>query len=55
MDRINLEILDYIQDSDLDEHIKSFFIGAIIYEMRNPDKMRFKDSYNSLIESSISW
>ena len=55
MDKINLEIIEYIQNDDLDENIKSFFINAIVYEMRNPERMRYKETYNSLIERSISW
>lgn len=53
MSRINLEIIEYIQNADFDEKFKQFFMSAVIYEMRNPDKKRFKSSYERMIESSM--
>ena len=53
MGRINLEIIEYIQSADFDENLKNFFIKAVIYEMRNPDKYHYKASYESMIDSSM--
>ena len=53
MSRIDLEIIEYIQSADFDEKFKKFFILSIVYEMRNPDKVRFKASYEKMIESSM--
>lgn len=53
MSKINLEIIDYIRDSDFDESIKSFFLSAIIYEMRNPNKKHYKAKYEDMITAAI--
>ena len=53
MNKINLEIIDYIQNSDFDENLKQFFINAIIFEIRNPNVSRYTSSYESMIENAI--
>ena len=53
MIKINLEIIDYIREADFDDDLKNFFISAIIYEIRNPDKMRYKATYEKLIENAM--
>lgn len=53
MTKMNLEIIDYIENAELDENLKEFFINAIIYELRNPDKTQFTATYTSMIESAI--
>lgn len=53
MSKINMEIIEYIRSADFDEKFKSFFIKAIIYEIRNPNKLRFTDSYENMINSSM--
>lgn len=53
MDKINLEILEYIDNADFDENVKSFLRSAIIYEIRNPGKMRYKSAYNKMIEDVL--
>ncbi|ABQ86899.1 MULTISPECIES: hypothetical protein [Methanobrevibacter] len=51
MTKINLEIIDYIREADFDENLKNFFISAILYELRNPEKMHYKASYENMIEN----
>lgn len=51
--KINLEIIDYINNADLDDNLKQFFVSAIIFELRNPDAHRFTDRYISMIENAI--
>lgn len=53
MTKMNLEIIDYINNADLDDDLKQFFINAIIYELRNPNKIQFTAVYTSMIESAI--
>lgn len=53
MNKMNLEIIDYIQNADFDDNLKQFFVKAIIFEKRNPDVSRFTSTYESMIESSM--
>lgn len=53
MNKINLEIIEYIQNADFDDKLKNFFINAVIYEMRNPNKHRFTALYESMIDSAM--
>lgn len=53
MTKMNLEIIDYINNADLDDNLKQFFINAIIYELRNPNISRFTAVYDTMIESAI--
>lgn len=53
MTKMNLEIIDYIQNADFDDNLKQFFIKAIIFEKRKPDASRFTATYESMIESSM--
>lgn len=54
MNKMNLEIINYIQNADFDDNLKQFFIKAIIFEKRNPDASRFTETYDRMIESSIA-
>lgn len=54
MNKMNLEIINYIQNADFDDNLKQFFIKAIIFEKRNPDASRFTATYDRMIESSIA-
>lgn len=54
MSKMNLEIIDYIQNADFDDNLKKFFIKAIIFEKRNPNAGKFTATYESMIESSMS-
>lgn len=49
----SLEIIEYIENSNYDEKIKTFFINAILYELRNPESYRYKATYEKMIESSM--
>lgn len=51
MTKINLEIIDHIREADFDENLKNFFISAIVYELRNPEKMHYRASYENMIEN----
>ena len=53
MNNLNLEIIEYIEGTDLDERMKAFFKQAIIFEMRNPDAYRFTADYEKMIEDSL--
>ncbi|SDA65130.1 hypothetical protein [Methanobrevibacter millerae] len=53
MTKMNLEIIDYINNADLDDNLKQFFINAIIYELRNQNKTQFTAAYTTMIESAI--
>lgn len=55
MNKINLEIIEYIKNVDFDENLKQFFIAAIIFELRNMDSNRFTASYESMIENAIEF
>ena len=54
MSKMNLEIIDYIQNADFDDNLKQFFIKAIIFEKRNPDVSQFTATYEAMIESSMN-
>lgn len=54
MSKMNLEIIDYIQNADFEDNLKQFFIKAIIFEKRNPNASQFTATYESMIESSMS-
>ena len=53
MRNINLEIIEYIQNSEYDEKIKNFFISAITYEAKNRGNHLYSASYESMIESAL--
>ena len=53
MNNLNLEIIEYIDNTDLDENMKVFFKNAIIFEMRNPNAFRFTGDYEKMIEDSL--
>ena len=38
---------------DLFPRIKTFFINAILYELKNPESYRYKATYEKMIESSM--
>lgn len=44
---IETEILDFIENSEYDEKIKKFLMWAIIDEIRNPNKNRYKQAYEN--------
>ena len=47
MSILNVEIIEYVNSSDLDEDIKKFLRWAIINEIKNPDSMRYKQNYEN--------
>ena len=55
MSKMNLEIIEYIQNADFDDSLKQFFINAIIFEIWNKEKggKTFSASYISMIENAI--
>lgn len=44
---IETEIIDFIENSDYDDNIKKFLMWAIIDEIRNPNKTRYKQAYEN--------
>lgn len=50
---IETEIIDYIENSDFDENIKKFLMWAIIDEIRNPNKTRYKQAYENQMEKIL--
>ncbi len=53
MSNLRMEIIDYIEESDMDDKMKRFFTGAVIYEWEHPDKPHFRNEYNDLIEKLV--
>lgn len=53
MSKMNLEIIDYIQNADFEDNLKQFFIKAIIFEKRHHDATRYTATYEAMIESSL--
>lgn len=49
----NVEIIEYVNSSDLDEDIKKFLRWAIINEIKNPDSMRYKQNYENQMEKIL--
>lgn len=50
MSMIEMEIIDYIENSDYGENIKKFLKWAIIDEVVHPNKTRYKQSYENQME-----
>ncbi|WP_405316007.1 hypothetical protein [Methanobrevibacter sp.] len=53
MSVLNVEIIEYVNDSDLDEDVKKFIRWAIINEIKNPDSVRYKQSYENQMEKIL--
>lgn len=53
MSVIGLEIIDFIDNSGYDENIKKFLKWAIIDEMMNPNKTRYKQDYENHMEQIL--
>lgn len=53
MSMLNVEIIEYVNDSDLDEDVKKFIRWAIINEIKNPDGARYKQSYENQMEKIL--
>lgn len=50
MSILNVEIIEYVNGSDLDEDVKKFIRWAIINEIKNPDSLRYKQNYENQLE-----
>lgn len=50
MSILNVEIIEYVNGSDLDEDVKKFIKWAIINEIKNPDSLRYKQNYENQLE-----
>lgn len=53
MTMLNVEIIDYVNDSDLDEDVKKFIRWAIMNEIKNPKSKRYKQSYENQLEKIL--
>ena len=53
MSNLRMEIIDYIEESDMDDKMKRFFTDAVIYEWEHPDKSHFRNEYKDLIEKLV--
>lgn len=53
MSVIEMEIIDYIENSDYDDDVKKFLKWAIIDEMMHPNKTRYKQSYENQMEKIL--
>ncbi len=53
MSMLNVEIIEYVNSSDLDEDVKKFLRWAIIHEIKNPDSMRYKQNYENKMENIL--
>ena len=53
MSMLNVEIIEYVNGSDLDEDIKKFIRWAIINEIKNADSVRYKQNYENQIEKIL--
>ena len=50
MSILNVEIIEYVNGSDLDEDVKKFIRWAIINEIIYPDSLRYKQNYENQLE-----
>lgn len=53
MSILNVEIIEYVNGSDLDEDVKKFIRWAIMNEIKNADNMRYKQNYENQIEKIL--
>ena len=53
MSIIDMEILEYINNSNYDENVKKFLRWAIIDEVMNPNKIRYKQEYENQMENIL--
>lgn len=53
MSMLNVEIIEYVNGSDLDEDVKKFIQWAIMNEIKNADSMRYKQTYENQIEKIL--
>ena len=53
MSMLNVEIIEYVNGSDLDEDVKKFIRWAIMNEIKNADNMRYKQNYENQIEKIL--
>lgn len=53
MSMLNVEIIEYVNGSDLDEDVKKFIRWAIMNEIKNADSMRYKQNYENQIEKIL--
>lgn len=53
MSILNVEIIEYVNSSDLNEDVKEFIRWAIMNEIKNADNMRYKQSYENQIEKIL--
>lgn len=53
MSILNVEIIEYVNGSDLDEDVKKFIRWAIINEIKNPDSLRYKQNYENQLEKIL--
>ena len=45
MSMLNVEIIEYVNESDLDEDVKKFIRWAIMKEIKNSNSAHYKQSY----------
>lgn len=52
--KLNMEIMEYIDNSDYDEAFKSFFKSAFTYEFNNQGVSHYTDKYKQMINNSLN-
>ena len=53
MSLLNVEIIEYVNGSDLDEDVKKFIRWAIMNEIKKSDSIRYKQNYENQIEKIL--
>lgn len=53
MSMLNVEIIDYVNKSDLDEDVKKFIRWAIINEIKNSNSTHYKQNYENQFEKIL--
>lgn len=53
MSMLNVEIIEYVSDSNLDDDVKDFIRWAIMNEIKNSDSIRYKQSYENQFEKIL--
>lgn len=55
MSILNVEIIEYVNESDLDEDVKKFIRWAIMNEIKNSDSSRYKQTYENQFEKILGF
>jgi uncharacterized protein YlbG (UPF0298 family) len=53
MSMLNVEIIEYVNKSDLDEDVKKFIRWAIMNEIKNSTSSHYKQNYENQFEKIL--